>query len=403
MRSRTNNGPSDENANCFTKQSITLLLLALTLVCTPAIGMQRQTLDSAAQEIFVAGADALKRGNFQSAVRAFQKVLEIDRAFAPAHLNLGLALHALNEYRRAVESFEKAVELDDRLASAHLFLGIDYYELNAPDKAIKPLQRALALMPSKPEEAHLWLGKSLLAAGRFREAIPHMEKASEAYPEDLTVTYSLGRAHLLLSQQIFGDLYKKNPQSFLVHFLLGQSYHGQGKLELAAAEFRTALKLNPRARGAHEALGDIAWRQKQLEEAEREFRQELEIDPYNSTVKFKLGRLLNQTGKVDEAIPYLKDAVSQNPSLSPAWCELGKVMLREAKYEEAMSSLQSAIAQDSEYAPAYFLLGQVYAKLGKQDKAQAVFQKGRLLREQQLKQIQESLGSVHQLDEELEP
>src|SRR5438552_9799274 len=54
-----------------------------------------------AQETFLAGTDALKRGDFPSAVILFQKVLQTEKGFAPAYLNLGLAYHSSKQYGKA--------------------------------------------------------------------------------------------------------------------------------------------------------------------------------------------------------------------------------------------------------------------------------------------------------------
>ena len=149
--------------------------------------------------------------------------MDLEKDFAPAFLNLGLAYHSQKEYDKAIAALQKGLELDDRLQSAALFLGIDYFEVGLPEKAINPLEKSLALSPEDPD-AHEWLGKSLLAVGRYQQGLPHLEKALKANPNSLEVIYSLGRAHLLLSRQIFDELYKKGPQSYWVHFLLGRSF-----------------------------------------------------------------------------------------------------------------------------------------------------------------------------------
>src|SRR5439155_25496810 len=58
------------------------------------------------QETFLAGTDALKRGDFPTAVILFQKVLETEKGFAPAYLNLGLAYHSSKQYGKAIEALQ---------------------------------------------------------------------------------------------------------------------------------------------------------------------------------------------------------------------------------------------------------------------------------------------------------
>jgi tetratricopeptide (TPR) repeat protein len=374
------------------------LALAFTLIAAggglcQSEETQRQ-LSAADEEAFRRGTEALKTGDYAAAATAFEKVVKSDKGFAPAYLNLGLAYHSEKDYEKAIRSLSRALELDNRLSSAALLLGIDYYILNSPEKAIKFLQQALTLPGSNPQEVCLWLGRAYLAAAQYQNAVPYLEKAAQAYPEDLTVIYSLGRAHLLRSQQVLESLYQKGPRSYMTHFLLGQSYQAMEKYDAAITWYRSALKLNPSLLSAHEALGDIAVRQRKPEEAEKEFRAELQLGPYNAQVKYKLGRLLNQMGRTDEARTELQQAVQLQPSLVQARCELAKIQLRMGQPEEAVKNLEAALATDSQYAPTYLLLGQAFGKLGQQEKAQTMIQRGRALQEATLQQVRENLDAV---------
>jgi tetratricopeptide (TPR) repeat protein len=82
-----------------------------------------------------------------------------------------LAYHSLKQYEKAIPAFRKALELDGQLESAALFLGIDYCKIDSAEEAVKPLEMALTLRP-QDTDAHLWLGRALLAKGIYPEAIP---------------------------------------------------------------------------------------------------------------------------------------------------------------------------------------------------------------------------------------
>src|ERR1019366_9265794 len=116
-----------------------LVLLALA-ACLPkeVSAGQSAPLTPQAQSLFRAGAASLNSGDFQGAITAYQKFLELNKQYGPAYLNLGLAYHSLNQYEQAIPSFTKALELDDHLESAALFLGIDYCKTGLPEKATEP-------------------------------------------------------------------------------------------------------------------------------------------------------------------------------------------------------------------------------------------------------------------------
>jgi tetratricopeptide (TPR) repeat protein len=267
---------------------------------------------------------------------------------------------------------------------------IYYCTIAAPEKAIGPLQNALTLKPSDAD-GHLWLGRAFLARGLYQKAIPHLEKASDAYPHDLGLQYDLAQAHLLLSEQITDKMYRQNPDSSWAFFLRGQAYQVEGKVDLAITDFKKAIQLNPNLPDAHEALGDLYLEKRDFANAEAEFSKELETNPYNFPTVCKLADILIQTGEVNRAIPSLAKTSALKPSLGCARYELGRAWFREGQIEKAVRNLKEAVALNPTYAPAYVLLGQSYAKLGQSTKAQAAFQKSRSLDEEQLEQIHKNL------------
>ena len=190
--------------------AIFLVLLALECFPKDASADKPVQLTPQAQSLFLAGTASLKSGDFQGAISAFQKFFELNKQYGPAYLNIGLAYHSLKQYEQAIPSFAKALELDNQLESAALFLGIDYCEARLPEKAIEPLQRALALKPGDPL-AHLWTGRALLGKGLYKDAIPHLEKASTVYPHDLGLQYDLMQSYLVVSQQIGDKIYQEDP------------------------------------------------------------------------------------------------------------------------------------------------------------------------------------------------
>jgi superkiller protein 3 len=84
-------------------------------------------------------------GNFQQAVEAYQKAVELEPGLTPAWANLGRACAELGDYQQAADALQKAVELEPGLAPAWANLGRAYGELGNHERAIEVYRKVLSL------------------------------------------------------------------------------------------------------------------------------------------------------------------------------------------------------------------------------------------------------------------
>jgi tetratricopeptide (TPR) repeat protein len=355
------------------RRTATLLVtIWLLLPCSPALGLQQRLLPLA-EESFVSGTNAMKRGDCQAAITAFRKVVRLQPTFAPAYQNIGLAYFTRKDYPKAIAWFSQGLKLDDELYGARLFLGISYIKIGAPSKAIGPLLGALRSDARDPQ-VYTWLGRAYFASGEYKLAAPYLEKARTAFPEDASIEYTLGRAYELLAQEIFKDIYQKNPQSPFVPYFLGKTFIDEGRLDLAIVQFNRALKIDPNFGKAHEALANIYEKQHNDTRAEDELQKELQIDPYNLIIRCELAAILIDERRPEKALRILREAANLNPSLYCAQYELGSALLRIGDPSRAVPHLRAATAAQPNSEPAHYSLGQAYQKLGKTAQAAAEFQ-----------------------------
>ncbi|MCS6953867.1 MAG: tetratricopeptide repeat protein [Bryobacterales bacterium] len=145
------------------------------------------------------------QGLFDLAVAAFRRVIELDPARPGAHFRLGRAL--LERSRQpgalpsdlpdAVQAFQRELELDPTNGNAA-------YELAEIHRKAGDLGRARELfelaLKSDGEfrEAHLGLGRVLLAMGDPRTALSHLQKAAALDPNDAVCHFHLAQAHRAL-------------------------------------------------------------------------------------------------------------------------------------------------------------------------------------------------------------
>ncbi len=100
------------------------------------------------------------------------------------------------DYDRAVELYQSSLELYPT-AEAHTFLGWTYHFQGKLDEAIAECKRAIEIDPEFGNPYND-IGAYLIELGRFEEAIPWLERATEArrYEPRHFPHYNLGRAYL---------------------------------------------------------------------------------------------------------------------------------------------------------------------------------------------------------------
>jgi tetratricopeptide (TPR) repeat protein len=135
-----------------------------------------------------------KKGEYDRAIEAFRKALELKPDLYEAWNNLGVAYDAKGEYDRAIEAYCKALELKPDLHEAWYNLGVAYGMKREHDQAIEALHKALELQPDDPQA---WndLGVAYGIKGEYDQAIKACRKALELKPDFYQAWNNLGNAY----------------------------------------------------------------------------------------------------------------------------------------------------------------------------------------------------------------
>ena len=108
-------------------------------------------------------------GQYQAAIRGFERTLELDPRFAKAHDNLGLCHEALGQHDEAIRSYQEAIRLNREQAAPSpwppLNLGLLLTRLDRGDEA-EALFRESMRCDERFPQAHYQLGMVLDKKGR---------------------------------------------------------------------------------------------------------------------------------------------------------------------------------------------------------------------------------------------
>jgi tetratricopeptide (TPR) repeat protein len=81
-------------------------------------------------------------GDYQQAIKDFDRAIELDPKLAEAYWGRGNTYHALGDYQQAIKDFDRAIELDPRFAEAYRCRGKTYNELGNRQQAIEDWKAA---------------------------------------------------------------------------------------------------------------------------------------------------------------------------------------------------------------------------------------------------------------------
>jgi tetratricopeptide (TPR) repeat protein len=361
------------------------------LLCNALVFAQSPDPDVAAK--FGQASAAMREGKLDEAEVGFAAVVKRQPQFAEAHFNLGLVREEQGNHDEAIASFQKALAIKPHLHGANLFLGIAEFRLNHLDKARVALANETVAYPND-SAAWMWLGVVCLAQDRPEEAAEALDKAAKLKPDDQDILYHRGRAHLLVSKNSYAEMFKVNPNSWLVHRVLAQANSETERHTDAITEYEAAIKLAPTQPGLHEELGSEYRAVNKIAEAEAAFQKELELDPYNVLARYKLGAIEVEKGNGARGKELIEGAQREKPGLVHLDYNLGRAEMLLGNDGPAASHFERSVKTDTDpdiVEQAWYQLGTAYRRLHRMDEARSAMAKYQQLKDEAAKKSQQAL------------
>jgi arylsulfatase A-like enzyme/Flp pilus assembly protein TadD len=154
---------------------------------------------------------------------------------------------------------------------------------------------------------------------------------------------------------------EKDPEMYVVPFVLGETALGQEKWDEAAAELRRCLELNPHFDQAMLGLARALIFQGKTDEARQWTKSAIQYNPENYRAWYQLA-FIDARSDRKAAIADDEKAVSIQNSFAPLQRDLGMLQYQEGDYAEAAKHLARAIELGSTDAEIYNALGICYSR-----------------------------------------
>jgi protein O-GlcNAc transferase len=390
------------------KSSLRALVSLLAVFSAPLCALCQTSGELSHQERFAPPAKAMEKAEAELNAK-----LVADPKDASLLSSRGLLRLQLNRVPDALTDLRAATEAAPSNAQFHINLAYGLLVSQKLAESVAETRKALAL-EDKSYAAHGLLGRALLASGGdSKEAIEHLQRSLELYPDQTDLRFELVAALRKekdfpaagVQLRILKD--QLPPADARLEYAQGLLLADLGYPEAAAASFRRALQINPNSLAARQDLGAALVRMGKWgeaasilgplaaarpesflvayldalalenshhsKEAEAEARRASALDTNSVDARTLLGIALSSQGRYDEAITELSRAAEMDPNSFDAELYLGRSRYARSDTAGATAALQKAVALRPEDPEARFLLATVLEVAGDQDQAIAQY------------------------------
>ena len=135
------------------------------------------------------------QGLYKESIEICESILHDDLECAEAYEEIGDNYLSLREYDKAIRALNRALDINPESANAHYLLGFTYSAMNKWDYSIDELETADAIEPNHPEILRC-LGWSFFHSGSRKQGIVLLERASFMAKDDSLILCDLGVCYL---------------------------------------------------------------------------------------------------------------------------------------------------------------------------------------------------------------
>ncbi|KAJ6914112.1 cell division cycle protein 27 [Populus alba x Populus x berolinensis] len=197
----------------------------------------------------------------ETALKNFQRAVQLDSRFAYAHTLCGHEYVALEDFENGIKSYQSALRIDARHYKSWHGLGMVYLRQEKNEFSEHHFQMAFQINPHS-SVIMSYLGTALHALKRNEEALEMMERAILADKKNPLPRYQ--KANILVSLESFDEaldvleeLKEYAPRESSVYALMGKIYKRRNMYEKAMLHFGLALDLKPSATDVATIKADI--------------------------------------------------------------------------------------------------------------------------------------------------
>jgi superkiller protein 3 len=194
------------------------------------------------------------------------------------------------------------------------------------------------------------LGLALHSAGKYKEAVPELERFLKTNPQPGPAHLVVGTARLKLGLycEAIAPLEKVRRWQASAQTLieLGDAYNGCKRFLDAGRSYRDAARLQPHDVRLVRASARAFWQAREYQEARPMFAAIESRFSTDASFLYEYGDTLSRIAGAEEGLPYLERAARAAPDLLPARGALGRVLLELGRAADSVPHLEAAAPVD---------------------------------------------------------
>jgi len=312
--------------------------------------------------IVLQGESQMADGQAASAVKTFQKLVNVRPNLAEAHYKLAFAYSANNDQAGLKEALFSGLKLQSNHPQAGRVMALYVSSAANLEESAK---RVAELANVEPEHKRVLDLKAQLALkqSKPKEALAIYKDLQKRFPDEGALVLKLAQAQWLVGNRkghfkTLSSWLKSHPNDVAAQFMLANAYLQLEQNDDAKKAFTKVIELTP---NNVVALNNLAWllRESDSEKALMYAEKAQQLNPKDAGIMDTLGVILLEQGKTERAVTVLQKAASIRPDMLTIKYHLATALVKHGKKETARNEL-SWILKDKKDFP-------------EREKAQALF------------------------------
>ena len=327
------------------------------------------------------GNNFFEEGDYDEAIKCYEKAHTIDKSLIECYYNKGKALIALSQYEKAIESFDEVIKIDPLVLDAFYFKAIALMKLDKYDDALKYLSKALDIN-AKHLLSIFNKGIVLYMLGRYNESLEFYNNALNEDPFNSKAWYN--KALALKKLYLYEDAIKSyekalefDPANIKIWNNKGTILNKIGKYYDALKSFDKALELCQVDAYVLNNKGNVLYNLNSCENAIICYNKAIDINPSNPFFLFNKALTLVRLNKNVEAISYYDLAITIKPDFIIAWINKGISHENIGQHNEAINCFDRVINSEPSIPIVWYYKGNVLINVNSYQEANECFSRAK--------------------------